>query len=120
MNTTISMNTDALGPGPLPGTFLIPAAELDALLTKERQLERLLGFLGAKVVETSLTRGHESEYPKPDPWVMGYSIESGDERGCFRFVRLAEGTDRDAVIAQGLDAWDKVLAEWSEAEIEED
>lgn len=109
----------SFGPGPLPGTFLVPAAELDALLAKERQMERLLAFLGQTSVETSFSRGHSSVYPVPDPWIVGYSIET-EHDGCYRFERLAEGPDRDDVLARGLDAWDKTLLGWQGAEIEED
>lgn len=105
--------------GPLPGTFVILAAELEALLAIQRRYERLVAFLGAKTVETSLSRGHSSEFPNPDPWIMGYSIET-EHDGCYRFQVLAEGPDRDDAIDRGLDAWDRDVAEWCAADVDED
>ena len=101
-------------PAALPTTTL-PTDELTGLLVASDRLTRLVEFLGVTYLETSFCRRHNST--GPDPWVMGYSIET-EHRGCYRFVELASGPEWEETLDAGLAAWDEECAAYREQEAE--
>lgn len=112
------------GPGPLPGTYVIAAEDLAALLADHHRLDRVAAFLRSGGVDTSISTVHDgSMHEEPeaqnDPhgqwnsrrWSMGFSIET-EHDGCYRWVSLATGRDFRDTVDRGLANWDEHGIDW--------